>query len=159
MRGKAVLAALGAVATLSAQTVSAQACGADSGTAELVRSGKLIEFETLMMAVSLRCARAGVDLRPVYEGMLSVNAARFNGAHEAVQRLFGTTRGTGYDRYVTQVANRYGGGATDPQKCAMFRAVAATLANPASDPRALPAVADAMIAAPVLRDMLCPAGR
>ncbi|WP_225204915.1 hypothetical protein [Novosphingobium huizhouense] len=151
------LVALAALA--GAQTASAQSCLADARAGELVRSGRLVEFETLMMAVSLRCARAGVDLRPVYEGMVAANGARFTSAHAAVQQLFGAERGTGYDRYMTQVANRYGGGATDPQKCAMFRTVAATLSNPAADLRALPAVAEAMVSAPILRELICTTGR
>lgn len=148
-----------ACSLVAGESASAQACDADARNGELVRSGRLIEFETLMMTVSLRCARSGVDLRPLYESMIAANAARFSGAHAVVQQLFGTVRGTGFDRYVTQVANRYGGGATDPQKCAMFRTVAATLSNPASDPRTLPTVAEAMVSKPVLREMICTTGR
>lgn len=127
---------------------TAQACAAD----DLASAARLVEFETLMMTVSLRCTRAGMDLRPAYDSMIAASAMRFEQAQEALARQLGNSRGAGYDRYVTQVANRYGGGVTDPTRCAMFRAVATELAQ---NPSQLPLVADAMVPSPLLREAGC----
>lgn len=139
-----------ATAALSSFAAQAQACAA----AELTQAARLVEFETLMMTVSLRCARVGVDLRPAYDSMVAANAPRFAQAQATVEAVLGGEHGSGYDRYVTQVANRYGGGATDPARCAMFRTVAVALGNP-GDGRELGIVAEAMIAAPQLREAGC----
>ncbi|MCH7627571.1 MAG: hypothetical protein IH997_02485 [Proteobacteria bacterium] len=143
-----------AMATLSSlagsQAAQAQACAATA----LTQAARLVEFETLMMTVSLRCARAGVDLRAAYDGMVAANAPHFAQAQATIEAVLGGDHGAGYDRYVTQVANRYGGGATNPAHCTMFRTVAVALGNP-GDGRELEIVAEAMIAAPQLREAGC----
>ena len=158
MRRRLASATVATVALMLAQVAQAQACSDEPGRNEIASSARLVEFETLMMTVSLRCTRAGIELRSHYENMVANNAARFGGAQAAVERYLGAGHGAGYDRYVTRVANRYGGGATSQEQCSMFRAVAQTLARKDSDPRALVAVAYAMIAEPTLRQDICNLG-
>lgn len=151
-RGVAVTA-LALAGLLIAQGAQAAAC-MDSETEHAVR---LVEFEILMMTVSLRCVHVGQDSRPTYERMVGAHAATFTAANAAVKRRLGAGNHA-LDRYVTQVANRYGGGATDLGRCRMFETVAAQLATGSADTRMLDTVADAMIRTPQFPDVACRTG-
>ncbi|MCW1381204.1 hypothetical protein OLX02_00060 [Novosphingobium sp. KCTC 2891] len=150
MRQGAVLAA--ALASLVAgQAAQAANCAGP----EIAEAARVVEFEAMMMAVSLRCARAGVDMRPTFDRMVGTHAARFGAADTAMHRYFAPAGPRAFDRYATGIANKYGGGATDGGTCRVFNGLAGELASPASDGRVLGAVVRAMIRMPEGLD--CPA--
>ena len=129
----------------------------------VVGAARLHEFEMLMMDVSLRCTRIGVAMQPHYDSMIGVHRSLFDGAAQRLQRFFATDavadahhRGL-YDRYATMIANRYGGGNTSLDTCRVFDAVAVEVARAGDGGRMLGAVAQAMIAHPLLEAATCPA--
>jgi len=143
-----------AALALAGLTIAQGAQAATCMDGETEHAARLVEFETLMMTVSLRCVHVGQDLRPAYERMVGANAAAFLAANATVKRSLGANDHA-LDRYVTQVANRYGGGATDLGRCRMFEAVAAQLATGPVSGKMLDTVADAMIGTPQFADLAC----
>jgi len=126
----------------------AQACLAR----DTLVAAQVHEFETMMMAVSLRCKAIGVDISRDYEAMLSTHAPVFAAAGRRLRAHFG--QGRTYESYTTQLGNRYGGGATDPANCQRFDTVARDLAaQPAI--AALGKVVSAMVTAPRIAGAVC----
>jgi len=129
----------------------------------VANAARLHEFETLMMDVSLRCSLMGVPMRPDYEAMVSAHQALFDAAVQRLQGFFATANVPGnphgglYDRYATMIANTYGAGSTSLDKCRVFDSIAVELARTSDNGRTLGAVAQAMIAHPVLERATCPA--
>lgn len=155
MKRKLVLMA-GALALAAAQP--AQAACVDGQTASAAR---LHEFGTMMMAVSLRCSRIGINMRPTFESMMTVNRQRFDAASAAVQKFFsagGAKSGHGgaFDVYSTKIANKYGGGGTTPDTCRLFDALGKELSNFVQGGKILVTVAEAMIRKPVIQEPTCP---
>ena len=128
----------------------------------VTNAARLHEFETLMMDVALRCSLMGVAMRPDYEAMVNAHQALFDTAAQRLQGYFATSatsangHGGLYDRYATMIANTYGGGNTSLDKCRVFQAITVELARAADNGRTLGAVAQAMIAHPVLERATCP---
>lgn len=155
--GPALFRTLGGALALLASAVAmpAQAACYDRQTAS---AAKLHEFETMMMVVSLRCARIGVNLRGDFDGMVRVHQAPFGQAANRLRLYLG---GDGvdphsgqFDRYATVLANRYGGGATRVDDCQVLGQVVAELAR-LPDGEVLSAVADVMVARPQLASFAC----
>ena len=141
--------------------------GADVARASCIEepvanAARLHEFETLMMDVSLRCSLMGVSMRPDYEAMVAAHQALFDAAAQRLQGFFamakvpGNPHGGLYDRYATMIANTYGAGSTSLDKCRVFDSITVELARTADNGRTLGAVAQAMIAHPVLERATCP---
>lgn len=140
--------------------------GADTARAGCIdppvaSAARLHEFSTLMMDVSLRCSLAGVPMRPHYEAMISAHQSLFDDAVQRLQAYFANgsdaaQHGGLYDRYATMIANRYGGGSTSVDACHTFDAVAIEVVRAADNGRTLRAVAQAMIAHPLLERATCP---
>lgn len=138
-----------AASLLSPLQVRAQAC-ADR---ETLIAAQVHEFETMMLAVSLRCKAIGVDISADYEAMLATHAPVFRAADRMLRAHF-AAEAHAYDRFSTQVGNRYGAGATDPANCNRFDSVARQLAaQPAV--AALGKVVGAMVSAPRLGAEAC----
>jgi len=141
-------------------------CGAETARAGCIdepvtNAARLHEFEMLMMDVSLRCTRLGVAMQAHYEALITTHQALFDEAVRRLQGYFATDadadahhRGL-YDRYATLIANRYGGGNTSLDSCRVFDGVAVEVARAADRGRMLGAVAQAMIAHPVLEQATC----
>jgi len=153
------------VGLVAAGLVLAAAGTADAACIDepVVGAARLHEFEMLMMDVSLRCSRLGVAMQPHYDSMVDAHRSLFDGAAQRLQRYFATDatadahhRGL-YDRYATMIANRYGGGNTSLDHCRVFDAVAVEVARAGDGGRMLGAVAQAMVAHPVLERATCPA--
>ncbi len=148
--------AAGALALMALVPVqSAQAACIDHATASAAR---LNEFETMMMVVSLRCTRIGVNMRPQFDGMVDAHQASFGQATTRLRKYLG---GNGFDvhsgqfdRYATIVANKYGGGRTSIDNCQMLDQVVGELAK-APDITVLAMVADQMVGRPTLDAMAC----
>ncbi|MFM2372886.1 MAG: hypothetical protein RIS85_2608 [Pseudomonadota bacterium] len=135
---------------VSAAPVQAQQCL----DRETLAAARVQEFGTMMMAVSLRCRAIGVDIAPGYEAMLGAHQRTFAAADRRL-RSFYAAQNHAFDRYSTQLGNRYGGGATDPANCRRFEHVASDLAaNP--DVASLGRVALAMVAQPRVEGPVCP---
>ncbi len=145
----------GALALMAAQP--AQAACVDG---QIVSAARLHEFETMMMAVSLRCSRIGVNMRPTFDSMVEVNRHRFEEASAKVQKFFSNgsakAHGGAFDTYATKVANKYGGGGTTPDTCRMFDALGKELSRMVQGGQILMTVAEAMIRKPVIQDPTCP---
>jgi hypothetical protein len=134
----------------------AQAACADR---EVASAARLVEFQTMMMAVSLRCLTIGVDMRDDFDAMTTRYNADFSGAGEQVRRFFGVPtkkRGGDYDRYSVVVANKYGGGSTTPRNCRLLNKVVTTVTRITDGGAALVAVAGAMIPRSALEALSCP---
>ncbi|MEO0030894.1 MAG: hypothetical protein RIS94_652 [Pseudomonadota bacterium] len=146
----------GALALMLAQP--AQAACIDGPTASAAR---LHEFETMMMAVSLRCSRVGVAMRADYDGLVTAYRTHFEGAAARLQAFFGSLdgkrKGEGYDRYSTLLANKYGGGQTSLDTCHLLEGVTTEIVKAHDGGRVLLAVAGAMIARSTLEVATCPA--
>jgi hypothetical protein len=154
------------------RTVALLLAGLALGGAETARAGcidepvthaaRLHEFATLMMDVSLRCSLLGVAMQPHYEAMISAHQAQFDAAVQRLQSFFATGGGPDnqhgglYDRYATMIANRYGGGNTSLDSCRVFDAITVEVTRAGDNGRTLGAVAQAMIAHPVLERATCP---
>jgi hypothetical protein len=123
-------------------------------------AARLHEFEMLMMDVSLRCTRIGVEMQAHYEAMVTTHQGLFNDAARRLQSYFSTSgdarHGGLYDRYATLIANHYGGGNTSLDSCRVFDAVAVEVTRAGDSGRMLGAVAQAMVAHPVLEIATCP---
>jgi hypothetical protein len=156
--GRGVMA-LGAALAL-AWSGTAQAACIDE---PVVGAARLHEFEMLMMDVSLHCTRMGVAMQAHYDTMISVHHVLFEQAVQRLQHFFAigtgaeTHHGGLYDRYATLIANRYGGGNTSFDACRVFDGVAVEVAKAGDGGRMLGAVAQAMIAHPLLESATCPA--
>lgn len=134
----------------------AQAACADRQTASAAR---LYEFQTMMMAVSLRCRTIGIDMRDDFDAMSIKYEADFSGAGQQVQRFFGVsaTRGGDFDRYAIAVANKYGGGSTTPRNCSLLRKLVGIITRMTDGGASLAAAAEAMIPHSKLETLRCPA--
>lgn len=152
-RAARILAALLAVAGLgTAASAQAAACL----DRETVTAARVHEFQTLMMAVSLRCKAVAIDIAPSYEAMLDSHRAMFSAADRRVRSHF-NAQPRAYERYATTLGNKYGGGATNPASCRMFGGVAAELARTGTGTAALGKVVFSMIRQPQLAGAICPA--
>lgn len=144
---KLVMAAI----LLGASPAHAEACL----DRETLTAARIHEFETMMMAVSLRCKAIGSDIVPVYEAMLGTHRPVFSAADRRLRAFFAPQK-RAYESYSTQLGNRYGGGATDPANCSRFERVARDLAaQPGVS--SLGRVVFAMIERPRISGATCPA--
>ena len=122
---------------------------------ETLTAARIHEFETMMMAVSLRCKAIGSDIVPVYEAMLGTHRPIFAAADRRLRAFFAPQK-RAFESYSTQLGNRYGGGATDPANCMRFERVARELADKPGV-SSLGRVVFAMIERPRISGVTCPA--
>ena len=138
-----------------APPASAAAACPDAATAHAAR---LIEFQTMMMDVSVRCNHVGVTIGNHLNDMSAAHTTMFDDARERV-RLFlanasaavgqpaakPSRHGDPLDRYLTMLGNRYGAGSTTPERCNAFDAIALSLADTGNTDKLLTMVADSLI--------------
>jgi len=155
MRGGVL--ALAALSFVAAQP--AQAACIDSPVASAAR---LHEFETMMLVVSLRCSRVGVDMRGNYDGLVASYRDHFESAATKLRVFFsaldGARKGSAYDRYTTQLANKYGGGSTSTENCHMMDGLTTEIVKARDGGPMLMAVANAMIQRSALETATCTTG-
>jgi hypothetical protein len=157
-RGRRATVLLAAVLALAGAETARAGCI----DAPVTNAARLHEFEVLMMDVSLRCTRLGVAMQVHYDALISTHQSMFDNAVHRLQSYFATSAGDDahhrglFDRYATLIANRYGGGDTSLDSCRVFDAVAVEVTRAGDSGRMLGAVAQAMIAHPVLERATCP---
>lgn len=152
--------------------------------ASINHSARLIEFETMMMDVSLRCAHFGVPMADHLADMTAAHHTIFENARDRIRSFMTTAtvpasaplpaaagrtaartaqpsrRADPLDRYMTMLGNRYGAGSTTPGRCRAFDAIALSLGDKANTDKLLTMVADSLIAVTLLETMAgCPVKR
>jgi hypothetical protein len=108
-KGVKAWAAAAAVAAMAVSAPAQAACWSD----DTMAAAKVREFETLLMVSALRCRAMGRDIIGHYNNFVRENRNQLAAANDTLRAQF-TAEGAGlngYDRYVTQLANRYGAGA------------------------------------------------
>ncbi len=127
----------------------------------MLGAARLHEFGMMMMDVSLRCNRIGVQMQSHYDSMVVAHRVQFEDAARRLQHYFAPDaaadvhHGGSFDRYATLIANRYGGGSTSLDTCRVFDGIANEVARAADGGRMLGAVAQAMVAHPMLERATC----
>jgi hypothetical protein len=101
-KSAAIAAALVAVVTTS----SAQAA---CWNEDAVEAAQVRGLETMLMVASLRCRITGSDFLGSYNSFVRGSRPTLTAMNYRLRTHFGDLNA--YDRYVTSVANRYGGGA------------------------------------------------
>lgn len=142
-----LIALLGAGLALHAP-LAAQGCArVDAGAA-----ARIVEFNALMLATSLRCRMVGVDIMPDYDRLLLAHARDFKEADDTLMAGFtGATprdKRLSYDQYKIGLSNLYGGGKSSTSSCTQFARVFAELST--SDLADVRRVAGALIPRPHL---------
>jgi hypothetical protein len=100
---KCAIAALALGGTLASG--AAQAACWDSNAIE---AAQVHDLETMLMVASLRCRIGGHDFLPSYNAFVRGSRPTLAAMNDRLRTHFGDLNS--YDRYVTSVANRYGGG-------------------------------------------------
>jgi hypothetical protein len=147
-----------ALALMASAPAQAMAACPDPVT---VRAARFIEFQTMMMDVSLRCAHVGVTMADHLSAMYVANRAVFDGAHDQVELFFRKTEGTSaapsargrpvsrhggmFEHYQTVVGNQYGAGTTSLDRCRAFDAIVISLGDKTKSGKMLNLVVDSMI--------------
>ncbi|MBK8629393.1 MAG: hypothetical protein IPN84_04060 [Sphingomonadales bacterium] len=104
---QALCATLAIIAALVPATAQATCWSEDAADAAAVR-----DMETMLMVGALRCRGESQAIITHYNGFIRANRAALTHANDRLRAYF-TASGSGlngYDRYVTSLANRYGGG-------------------------------------------------
>lgn len=151
---KAIFVA-GAALALAATPVHA-ACW----TQAEVAAAKVRDLDTMLMVSSLRCRFESAALLHTYNAMVTRHRAGLTEANMRLKAHFSPSIGgaNALDRYITQVANRYGAG-VDNLSCTSLQSIAqAALAEPTTY-AALSALADRSVVVPELPGGTCGAPR
>jgi hypothetical protein len=128
-----------AVAALCLSSVAPAACWSEAD----LSAAKVRQMQTKLMVAALRCRAGGVDILSSYNHFMRAKRAEISAANDRLKAHFRTAnRASGdrdYDRWVTSLANTYGGARTNENSCSD----AATMADEAASARGgLLAVAD-----------------
>jgi len=159
---------VGALALIFAPPASAAVACPDPAT---VHAARLIEFQTMMMDVSVRCSHVGVTIGNHLNEMAAAHTTMFDDARERVRGFLASAansagrpaarasrHGDPLDRYMTMLGNRYGAGSTTPDRCHAFDAIAMSLVDRGNTDKLLTIVADSLIGETLLENLLdCPA--
>jgi hypothetical protein len=125
-----------------------------------LEAARVHQFQTMMMAVSLRCRAHGVDVESSFSRMMAAHRATFAAAdrvmHGYVTPAHGFAGAHAFDSYATVLANRYGGGATSLATCGAIDGAMRAVTADASGAR-LHGVALAMIGRPEMDRLACAA--
>lgn len=169
---------LGAALALALAPLCAGAAPCPDGAT--VEAARLVEFETMMMDVSVRCSHVGITISSHLGEMSAAHVATFAQAHDRVAaflrslpapasaaaqaRSGGAPTGAKpsrrtdpYDRYLTMIGNQYGAGITTPQRCRAFDAIAVSLSEKVNTDRLLTMVSESLIGVTLLESIVnCP---
>jgi len=116
---------------------STPATAASCWSTTSVSAAQVRELQAMMMAMALRCAAHGVPIHDSYNGFVRANMDALNAASATLRVHFGeANNGSGqdaYDRYTTELSNRYGSGHTSSSSCAAFSEIGARAAASATN--------------------------
>jgi hypothetical protein len=148
--------AIGMVAALaSVAAAPAHACW----SASAVEAAQMRDFETMLMVSALRCRLKGVDFLGDYNRFVSSKRATLTAVNDELRGQFNRTMGgkaalDAYDRYVTSLANSFGG-ESNGYGCEELAAMAAGAAEAADGRATLLALAQRAGADPRLPEERC----
>ena len=172
---------LGAALALALAPLSAVA--APCPDAATVQAARLVEFEIMMMDVSVRCNHVGVTIGNHLGDMSAAHITMFTEARERVATFLRSLpvpvspaaqarsggarpgakpsrRTDPFDRYLTMIGNQYGAGITTLQRCNAFDAIVLSLSEKANTDRLLTMVAESLIGVTLLEAIVnCPPGK
>jgi hypothetical protein len=106
-----------AAATVAlAATITAIPAQAACWTDQEVSAAKVRDLETMLMVASLRCRLSGQNFIGEYNRLIRSSRPALTAVNDTLRAHFIASNGPrggldSYDRYVTSIANRYGGGA------------------------------------------------
>ena len=149
--GKKLSAALAAAMMMQAASAQAACWNDDQAAAAKVR-----EMETMLMVGSLRCRAQDQRLLGQYNAFIKGSRPALVLANDRLRAHF-TTAGSGlngYDRYVTSLANRYGGG-TEGLSCHQLSIALQAVTSRSQTLASLSELADAMDVRPGLPGGRC----
>jgi hypothetical protein len=116
IKGAAIIAA---IVSFGFSTIAQAKCW----TSEAVDAAKVRDLETMLMVSSLRCRLGGHDFLSEYNAFVRSSRPALTEVNNALRTHFEGAGGlNAYDRYVTGIANRYGGGA-DGLGCKDMRSI------------------------------------
>ena len=128
------------------------------GAAE-VSAAKVRDLETMLMVSALRCRAGDPSILPAYNNLVMQSRDALTAVNDQLRAHFsagiGSTAGlNAYDRYVTAIANRYGGGARGLSCADMASILSAANAEGGSATGLARLASDAGVE-PVLDDVEC----
>lgn len=155
---RAALAATMAVALLAAQPAeAAMGCW----TAQQAAAAKVRDLQSRLMVAALRCRAMGYDVLGAYNDFIRGNRETLRATDGLIHARFATGYGKDadlyYDRFETDLANRYGGDATTAEICRDFASAAEEGAAASGDLGKLLALADRFGGPPALPGGACAA--
>jgi len=152
-----VVAALAVAALGLATPAGAATCW----SADAISAAKVRELQAMMMAVSLRCAANGAPIHESYNGFVRANMSVLNAASSTLRRQFAAANGgsgqASYDRYTTELSNRYGSGYTTTASCAAFAEIGVRAARAAAATGGIELFAGQLVPQPHSIGEACPA--
>lgn len=150
IRGFARAAAAFAAAALP--VTAAQACW----STRAADAAQVRDMETMLMVSALRCRLSGNNMLPAYNAFVRDSRAALTEANDVLRLHFAPKGGlNAYDRYVTSIANRYGGGA-EGLTCADMASILSAASSERGSYAGLVRLAHASGATPVLQGGVCP---
>lgn len=147
---------LSAAAALAAATISSTA-NAACWSPQAVEAAQVRDMETMLMVASLRCRISGVDFLESYNGFVRGSRPALTLANDRLRTHFAPQGGlNAYDRYVTSIANRYGGG-VEGLACSDMQSILSAAAAEGNSLPGLVRLARAAQVEPRLPGSACPA--
>jgi hypothetical protein len=120
-----------------------------------IEAAKVRDLETMMMVSALRCRQTGHNFLPDYNRFVRTSRVGLVEANNRLRAHFAPAGGlNAYDRWVTSLANRYGGGA-EGLDCADMASIVAATAHQGASFRALLTIAERADVQPVLGGHRC----
>src|SRR5579875_2201804 len=127
--------------------------------AEQAAAAKVRNLQSRLMVASLRCRAMGYDVLGAYNDFIRGNRETLKATDGLIHAQFATGYGKDadlyYDRFQTDLANRYGGDATTAEICRDFASAAEEGAAASGDLGKLLAIADRFGRPPALPGGAC----
>ena len=124
-----------------------------------VAAAQVRNLQSRLMVGTMQCRARGIDITHAYNRFVTANRSTIRSANRVLlvqfQDGFGNDGDYQYDRFATSLANRYGGGETDPWICADMEDLAFEAANARGDVQRLLALADRISGPPRLPGGRC----
>ncbi len=147
-----------AAATLAAMLIAVPA-QASCWTDQEVSAAKVRDLETMLMVASLRCRLSGQNFISDYNRLIRSSRPALTAVNDTLRAHFIAADGQrggldSYDRYVTSIANRYGGGAAG-LNCRDMASILSAANGEGGSAAGLARLADDAGVEPVLRGSAC----
>lgn len=142
-------------AMLVAFAVPATAVQARCWSEASVTAAKIRDMETMLMVASLRCRAGNPRMLSAYNSFIRQSRPALTQVNDQLRVHFAPAGGlNAYDRYVTSIANRYGGGA-EGLDCRDFASILEAASAERGSYTGLARLADAAKVDPVLKGGRC----